>query len=513
MKRIAWMLLIFLLLTGCGAQRQEQEAAPEQAPQAAEELPEESAASSAILLPEEDASNGLLPITPAVPDQPGSSNLNPADPPVYERPVETPEYETESVTPGQTDAAGLLPQLAYCFGDTAVDRQGQVLLQLPGYTLEILRDQVTDQPRGIAAREDVTGLVTDFYDLAGQPLLTDLQADSCGCQSDLFWYGRAGDYTLLQISTGQVLESSLADVRTAGTLAVLQPAFWNSRCRLVDGLGQTVAELDRGFRLSGVYTWQGQTYLSVTSKDNRQALVDLEGNSCLGQFYDQVAGITAGCALVRDGGNWLAISLSSGKTTFQWTAPFVLLPGGALAELPTGGFQLVNRQGRQLYQTFSSAWVYYDGDTELIFGQLVRDGAYGTVVLDPGGQELAFLPTELLNVVPVDGETVFYTTASGKSAFELDGMLLKLTDGTTVQVASGAFLTGQVIQTSRGNMVLCVCEDGKQESSVLVQADGSPVLSGISACVYSGGDVLSCAEGLLTLDGQWLYQAKEGAAS
>ena len=552
MKRIAWLLVVLLLLTACGTRRQEeQEAAPGEtvqteepapaaetppaqeaspAPEAPAE-PEEPAESEEPAVPEEPAEPeapttdtvpaeevpfGLTPITPVAPEWPGDNRLNPTEPPVYELPVEPPpQYETESVSPGQARTAGAatLPRSAYCFEDTAVDGRGRVVLRLPGHTLTPVTDAATGQPRGIAARETGSGLVTTLYDLAGQPLLTGLQADTYGCQSDLFWYGRTGSYTLQRISTEQVLETGLAEVQPVGDRLALQPAFWNSSCRLVDGLGQTTAELDRGFRLSGVHTWQDQSYLTVTSKDGLQTLVDTEGNSCLGRFYDEVAGITGGCALVRDGGNWLAVSLNGGRIMFRWTAPFTLLTGGVLAELPSGGYQLVNRQGRQLCQTFSSARVYTGGGTELVFGQLVRNGAYGTVVLDAGGTELAFLPAELFNVTPVDGNTVFYTTASGKEAFDRTGFLRKLDTGVTVEAASGAFLSAEAIETTRGTMVLCVSGDDSGGAFTLVLPDGTPVLTGQTTCAYQGGDVLVCEKGLLTLDGQWLYQVKEGAVS
>ena len=47
----------------------------------------------------------------------------------------------------------------------------------------------------------------------------------------------------------------------------------------------------------------------------------------------------------------------------------------------------------------------------------------------------------------------------------------------------------------------------------VVLPDGTTVLTGQTACAYLGGDVLICEEGLLTLDGRWLYQEKEGAVS
>ena len=82
-----------------------------------------------------------------------------------------------------------------------------------------------------------------------------------------------------------------------------------------------------------------------------------------------------------------------------------------------------------------------------------------------------------------------------------------------MEAASGAFLTGQAIETTRGAMVLCVSEDGTDGAFTLVLPDGTTVLTGQTACAYLGGDVLICEKGLLAMDGRWLYQEKEGAVS
>ena len=113
----------------------------------------------------------------------------------------------------------------------------------------------------------------------------------------------------------------------------------------------------------------------------------------------------------------------------------------------------------------------------------------------------------------MDDNTVFYTTASGKEAFDRTGFLRKLDTGVTVEAASGAFLSAEAIETTRGTMVLCVSGDDGGGAFTLVLPDGTPVLTGQTACAYQGGDVLVCEKGLLTLDGQWLYQVKEGAVS
>lgn len=475
MKRTVCILLLLFLLTGCNSQQEAgtpaQAASPETEP---------------------------VQTAPAQEDLPKES----------EQSQETPA-ETESEKP----LIPALPDSVYCGGDTAVDSKGNVLLQVPDHQLQPLTDQA-GQIRGILAKQN--GQFTALYDLSGAPIVSNLSATACGCTGDLFWYTSFGSSTtVMKLSDQTVLYDSLADAEPAGDRLVLQPSYWNSTCILVDSYGQTVLELERSFRLVQVHTWQNQTYLCLEAQDGRQSLVDLNGSTCLG-FYDQVCSVAHNCAVVQSGSQYLAVSLTSGKTVFQWDNPFMLLGNSVLAEVDVDHTALLDLQGQPLYdQTFSGAYAFDangDGAADLIFGEYLHDTTDVTAVLKPDGTLLQVLPTALWNVTPINADQVFYTVIGDKGLRDQTGILLTLSDGTQTELTSGSFLQVELIQTSEETLLLCRSDgSGDQRIYRLLRLDGTQVLPDCSQCEYVGSDVFACTvdgkEGLLCLNGAWLYHA------
>ena len=461
MKKLILFCVLLLALTGC---RQEAVPAPSEPEPPAVETP---------VQPEP---------TPEVPEQVTT-----------ETPPEAPPQEEEVPT------LPTLPQPVYCWYDTAVAADGAVLLQVPEHLLSLVRDSVTGELRGILSSPiniSWAAAYDGFYDLSGQPILTEQGLLGFQCFGDLFWQDLPGAITVQRFSDQSEVDSGLAAVRAAGPYLALQPSFWNASCRLVNETGETVLELERGFRLEQVFTDGGQTWLAM-AKDGQVNLVDLEGNALLGRFYHEILCVAQGCAVVRDGTTWLAVDLSDGEIVFQWNNPFVLTKNGVLAQ--TGqGHQLLDRQGRPLSDLIlTDAYVFED----LILGQVQTGDAKETLLLSSAGTLLAELPTALMHVRPLTGSLVFYAVVTGEDYYEQQGYLVDLATGRETLLTTNSQLQTELIQTSGGPLLLCRNGEGAD----LFLSDGTAAREDLPPCSYEA-DIFSCGEGLFCLDGQWLYQ-------
>ena len=431
--------------------------------------------------------------------------------PVQEEPEPEPAAPEEAKAEEPVEEDPALPDLpypVYCWGNTAVSRDGTVILQVPDHTLELCFDEVTGKPAGILSTPSNISwstLYDGFYALDGTPVLTEVGMPYFRCYGDLGWYGILGEYTVLRLSDGTMLRDGLQAVEPAGDYLALQPNYWNDRCVLVDKTGQTVLELDRGFELSMVYQDRGSAYLAMSNAlDGTMNLVNTKGETMLDRFYDEVADVSQGCAIVRDGSQYRAIDLATGAVEFTWDQLFTLLPEGVLAGT-SQGTMLADRQGNRLYsRLLNSPYVYDwdgDGDPEYILASTMQD-AYTVLVLVPDGTELASVPDHLVPLRSLSPTSLAYTTSTGTEAMCFEAHLVDLQTGSDTVLTSGKNLYAQFITTSGGQMLLCTMED----DALLFLNDGTPARTDLGPCTYLGGDVFACEEGLRCLDGSWLYR-------
>ena len=472
MKKILLLLALLLALTGCVRQEPpapEPEPVPEPAP---------------IVTP-----------APVEPEPAPEPEPTPEEPPIAE--------------PRLPD----LPYPAYCWGDTAVSRDGTVILQVPDHTLELVFDAVSGKPAGFLAQPAQISMIlyTAFYGLDGQPILTDTPLAGFHTTGNLCWYFADGGYTLLRLSDGTVVADGLKTVEPAGDVLVTKSNFWNSPCVLVDRMtGETVRELDRGFTLSLVYRDGSNLYLAMESTvDGKMTLIDLQGQPRLDDFHEGIYDVSQGHAVVLDRENsrtvFRAVNLRTGEAILQRDLAFQMLPDGMLAYTGTG-CQLLDRQGLPLNsRTMDDAAPYdwdSDGDPELILGSVLQDGVYSTVLLTPDGTELAVLPTESHYVTPLSPTKIAYSVFTGGEALRQEARLLDLDNSTDILLTTGSWALVQPIETSGGRMILCEGTDFRQ----VFLNDGTPVIPDLDTGHYLGGDVFSTDEGLRCLDGSWLYR-------
>lgn len=467
MKNLIFLLTLLLVLTGCGREAVITAPEPEPEPPVSQE--------------------------PAPPETPQTETPAPPSNPTVEEPSENPPVLEVPALPE-------LPQPVYCWYDTAVAADGSVILQVPDHLLTPVRDAVTGDLRGILSSPTNISWATvydGFYDLSGQPIVEAQGLMGFQCFGDLFWQGLPGGITVHRLSDGTEVDSGLLSVRPAGPYLALQPSFWNSACRLVNETGETVLELERGFRLEQVFTDGGQTWLAM-AKDGQVNLVDLEGKVLLGRFYHEIRTISHGCAVVRDGQTWLAVNLTSGETIFQWNKPFTMTKHGVLAQTDQG-WQLLDTQGSALSElVLTDAYVYED----LILGQIRKDNGHETLLLSSAGTLLAELPTELMHVEPLSENLVFYAVVTGEEYYSQKGYLVDLATGRETLITTGAQLQMELIQTTGGPMLLCQNSEGAQ----LLLIDGTLARQDLPPCSYES-DIFTCGDGLFCLDGRWLYEA------
>lgn len=436
--------------------------------------------------------------------------------PEPEVPVE-PEPEPEP-EPAESDLPDL-PYPVYCWNDTAVASDGTVILQVPDHTLEVCYDAVSGKARGILAlyQEGFTALYTGFYDLDGQPVLTDPAPIEMGCAGDLMWYGGFRNYTVQRISDGEILAEGVKNVTVMDDQVVLLPAYKFEALILLDSkTGETTLEADRGFRPALSFSPNGvRTYMAVTTPDGgKQNLIDRTGTPLLEEFQYEIYDVQQNCAIVRayENGRYIrqAISLDTQEVVFQTehNVIFKLLPESVLLEVEDS-YTLVDYQGVPLYDTALLHYNIYDWDRdetpEYLLATILRNDHYCTVVLKPDGTEIAELPAEQWqDVEPLSPTTLIYAAYTGEGAFHQELYFRNLETGEDTVLTSGTSLWYEQIETSGGHMIRCEA-DGR---TLLFLNDGTPAWEYPDYCFYIGGDVFTSDEGLRCLDGSWLYRAE-----
>ena len=477
MKKLMFALCLLLTLSACG------QVSPS---------PEIPAPPTAV----DDTS---VPEQPAQPEEPSEQTPAPSteteDAPVD---AEQPEEPADSLPP--------LPQPVYTYGSTAVNDQGQVILETPDYHLHVLTDAATGKAR-VIARTDDNGLVSQLYDRNGQLLLDDLSTDNCGVLGDLFWYQSQDAYHVLRLSDGSIVYQDLALALPVDGLLAVQPMPWMTRCTMLDGSGEIVRELEPGSHLKNIFQSDGKTYLLLEDRFGKQTVATPEGKPYFDFVYDEVISVAGTYAQVRNGETWMVLDFNSGKSVCSRTSPFYLLPGSILAQTGSRGeWQLLNFQGKLLYST--PLMNPTPLGEHLLAAARPIDDIYTTVLLDEQGKELLALPTEAPFLTSLTPELLFYSVFGDDQGQYQKGILRDMTTGEETLLLEGKYLKAELVETTDGELIFCrgVSQEGAPISH-LFTLEGKEVLSDVTVLDYHGGDVFETEQGLICLDGTWLYQA------
>lgn len=491
MKKLMFALCLLLTLSACG------QTTP---------TPENPAPS----VPQEEVS------VPEPPAQPVEPQAEVPAPPAEENPTDTPADETQPEVPEEPSVPDLppLPQPVYTYGSTAVDDHGQILLEEPGFDLRVIFDAHTKQARAIAAIEPTRSTIQRLYDLSGSVLLDNLNASQCAIMGDLFWCESQGMFRLMRLSDGTTLQKNVDQIEVIGNQLAVQPAYWLSGCSILDETGATVTKLPTEFYLKAVYQNPKKTYLVMGDHDGQQTVMDLEGTTYLGRSYDEVADIVGQHALVRNGSQWLAVDLATGKVLYQNSSPFTLLPEGALVAAGANGRQkLVNFQGQPLYDSElmepQLLDLNEDGLPDWIAAVQVKNLAYTSVILDTNGQELLSLPDEAAFLTPISPELVFAVSFTGKSSMSQEGTLYDLKTGSTSLLIGGVSISAAPVKVGDQTLIFCrsLNETNRTPMTRLFTTEAQEMLKDVVLTDYQGGDVFTTTNGLICLDGTWLYKA------
>ena len=417
---------------------------------------------------------------------------------------ELPEPEAahpeEEAVPETAHSVSLsLPWSVYCYEDTAVSADGKILLQLPDYQLALLHDSITGQPRGILALKDLQ--VAALYDLSGALWMENLSGTFAGCAGDLFWHGALGSQTLIRLSDGNTLYENLSLIRTAESYVVVQPAFWNSPCVLLDSTGNEVQTLERGFRMTAVHTDNGTAFLVMEAKDGSQMLVDTQGQTRLPAFCSEVISVSNHCAVILQDTEYQLINLQTQDILFRHDREFTYYDDIILTTNPQDGVTLMDLQGTTVLQLAEATPADPNGDgiPDLILGAQVTEERYQTLILKPDGTPILTLDADPRMVLALSDTFVFRIETVG-AGMQQEGFLINLETGEALRVMTGPMVSAAPIHTSEGLLFLVSSKNGGR----LLQPDGTELFS-CKQTRYIGGDVFLCeGEGLRAWDGSWL---------
>lgn len=473
MKRICLFFVLILLLAGCA----------KQAPPAPK--PEVPPVQAETIIPEPEPAPQPEPVPEAKPEEPVIRQPSLPD----------------------------LPDPVYCWGDTAVSRDGTVVLQVPDHSLTLCQDYVSGEPRGILSRfgYGMNACFNGLYDLEGTPVLTGTGFTHCGISGNLFWFGSFYDYTVIRLSDGQVLAEGIKTVYPYTDRVVLAPAFQRAAVTVLDSrTGEETARLESGFQISHAI-YENDVIIGLVAKapgNGSQMLISPDGKPMLGEFYSEIHDIQQNCAIVSTSEYGktvrLAIDPDTRDVVFRADNQFTLLPQSALVWNGTD-FNLVDYHHQRLCDTplLDAAVYVWDGKAKYVIATALRDNRYCTLILNLDGTELAELPPEQsYQVVPLSPTAVAYTVYSGEGVMHQKAYLYNLETGKEQLLTEGTNLFVYQIETTGGHMICCE-QDG---NLLLFLNDGTLARDDLGRATYLGGDVFSCQEGLRCLDGSWLYK-------
>lgn len=499
MKKLIFALCLLLTLSACGQATPSPEDSIPPKPSVEDvkpnqTVPSEEPADLAPLPPAEEADNEAE--TPA--------EVSPESP----EEAKEPEQAEQPQSPVQAEAVPELPPLpqpVYCCGSTVISSKGQVVLDASEHQPQLLRDAATNEVRAIALL-DGSGHLVQLCDLNGQPLLDDLYTNEYGILGDLFWYQTQNLYQVLRLSDGAILYQDLELVVPLEGMLAVQPMFWMTRCSLLDGDGQVVRELPPNYHLKTIFQTGKKAYLILEDRFGKQTVADSKGTPYLDRFYDEVSVVAGDYAQVRDGSTWMAVDLNSGKTVYRKNGSFQLLPGSILVESGSRGeVKLLDFQGKALYPSplldpapLNEVWMTAARPT---------NDTYTTVILDYHGKEILALPTEATFLSSLSPNLLFYAAFTGQDTILQKGILRDMDSGREVLLMEGKYLKADTLDVTDGSVILCrgVSLDGVPISR-LFTIEGKEILPNVTILDYAGGDVFVTDQGLICLDGTWLYK-------
>lgn len=474
----------------------------------------------------------------AEPTEPVAEETQPAEE-TPEAPEETPEAQApEDVPEPPEDAEEKEPdqpeedlwdgQPVYVYnGSTAalaIDPAGQVILEQEGAVFSLLRDSFTGEVRGILASDSAGAAWNRLYSCQGQLVCEGFSAASAACAAQVFWYQEdLASCTIRSLDGGEILWERLSSVTVLGQNLYVEQQYWNSPAMVLSQDGTLLQELDRGFsRVGTAYDSLGRAYLVLEAPDGTQGLIDENGSSLLSPFYEQVTGVSEGCALVQTGEEALAIDLETGEAVFRWNgAIHELLPEGAVVSDGANGCLLVDRQGSPLCsQSYNQLTVgREDGEASFLLGQYTDGtGTTWAVCLELDGTERFRVAVGFGGLTVLSSQWAVFDTGevSGASMNRVYAAV-HLATGETIQLPrlySGIVpLQSGVFPDEEAEAYFWAgYTEGEQVLWDVLTSDGQPVLSGLEDGSYVGGGVFSCRQndiqGLLRTDGVWMYQAQ-----
>ena len=461
-----------------------------------------------------------------------------ATPPPQSKPMvdmqpEMPQ-QTEPVVPGET-AQLWTPEIPACYtlplengGYVAVDRDGNILLQVENGTLSLLTDEATGEALAIChtvhPENPAVGVCTiTFYDLAGKRL-EQIEAWSVAVLGDVvvvnhsyskFSLYRRSDRSLLQ--TGIIYSWISGDTVVTGFYSgSVAAAFWDQN-------GNQIAALNWNTHIGDGRVWNGRAFYQVYAlyqdennnwKTTNYGIVDGHGNFLTEQIYDRAEVLTNGFAACVSEKETQLLDLDTG----EWVAALPYGCGTVIGAYDSLLFVSLDENIRTVNQVFS-----WDGTK-------ITDAVEQVTVIDEEGDGVA----ELLQVS--DGETVTYLFPDGTLLRMLPAGTQAISARTAIQISNGVALidlqTGAEIpvppkgytaavpywpigEENDFSTGLCfasyVDEHGVSHTDIL-REDGTLLLEdyadepSMRGYAWEQSGVFRVAGGYRYLDGSWLYQ-------
>lgn len=446
---------------------------------------------------------------------------------------ETPQ-QTEPVLPEKT-AWTWEPETPACYtlplengGYVAVDRDGNILLQVENGTLSLLTDEATGEVLAICHTVDLKNLsvgvcTITFYDLAGKRL-EQIEAWSVAVLGDVVLVNHSyNKYSLYRRSDRSLLRTEITHGWICGDTIItdfdsgaVSQAFWDQN-------GNQIATLDWSTQTGDVWVWNGlafyMVYTPYQDENNKWratnfGIVDGHGNFLTEQIYDRVELLSNGFAACVSAEETRLLDLDTG----EWVTALPRGCGTVIGAYDSLVLVSLDENPRTVNQVFS-----WDGTT-------ITDAVEQVTVIDEEGDGVA----ELLQVS--NGETVTYLFPDGTPLRILPAGTQAISARTAIQISNGMTLidlqTGAeipvppkgytvavpywpVVEEKDISTGLCfasyVDAQGVSHTDIL-REDGTLLLEDYADEPYMGGyawedfGVFRVTGGYRKLDGSWLYQ-------
>jgi len=461
----------------------------------------------------------------------------PQPPEPAENRQELPEVSEPEAPPLQTPATRELSGI-YLYTDgprsLIVDGSGQVLFETREGEAAIIYRDGTAVGFAVAMQDgrviDEWGWASparswcDVYDLRGQYRYTVPLSYVSLIGELLMGYNReTGTSQLYRWSDGTLLYDDVYVAEQVGDRYYIALGSWESQGFFMDESGQKLFDLPEGY-LNGSRI---QKQYLVVSDGTYSGLLDSQGQFVLPCEYEQIRSGQLGCIFARQDGMWYALDPVTGKTVFQWPHLIQqLLPDGAIVQTDeeANSYQLVDRNGTLLLeQAFTwpdSIDELHDGLPEL-FTASTTDYE-GTLCFRPDGTLLMELESGGY-LLPLDQDRVLlhryeYETDPENPTSEWTLIDLGAKEQTFLTDDPSVYCSQ--IYSINGPLLGLFLKEGPNaqgwyRTSVL-DCHGNVLLEDLQDVYYRDEGVFQCRKGftsgLITTDGNWLYQESSFSA-